>query len=463
MPLRITPSHKAVYVPSSDTAPDSSDLSELSEDDHFAQDDSDDETLFDHNSYEIGPAIATRQLSIHHYNVKEWDTRDAYRELYKHWKQTITKSFAVEDTFHHEHSETHNNITVKALIPTWPGYMGFIRYSKITGTITFINADAYLLQSTHTIEPEDSTTDNINNTDALFQFQNDRLKAIAYVLLLSGFNIQITSRNHIWTFNLSLTPVSSTSPSRNIPRISCTVNTLTHTHNPIPPNNTLTITITSQYPSPLQPQTFRNWLRTSLYLTHPNPNPLSLNIHTGTIANKNKNTIPTPHGTILLAPTHSGTLYLNGILLPERNFPRAQYKYGYDFHYGIPTTSGRRLASAVHELDLICCIWDAAIREKSVYAVPRFVDMVLEGGDGGSWVVDVRGVEDGAGMGDEAVEAVWWAIVVRGYYCCEECKAGEIRRMLGKEPVKVPVGLWGAFRRLGFVGRVWERDGRDGR
>lgn len=85
MPLRITPSHKAVYVPSSDTAPDSSDLSELSEDDHLGPDDSEDDTLFNHNSYEIGPAIATRQLSIHHYNVKEWDTRDAYRELYKHW------------------------------------------------------------------------------------------------------------------------------------------------------------------------------------------------------------------------------------------------------------------------------------------------------------------------------------------------------------------------------------------
>ncbi|GLA83970.1 hypothetical protein AtubIFM56815_008179 [Aspergillus tubingensis] len=410
MPLRITPSHKAVYVPSSDTAPDSSDLSELSEDDHFAQDDSDDETLFDHTGYKIGPAIATRQLSIHHYNVKEWDTRDAYRELYKHWKQTITKSFAVEDTFHHKQSETHNNITVKALIPTWPGYMGFIRYSKVTGTITFINADAYLLQSTYTPEPEDSTTDNINNIDALFQFQNDRLKAVAYVLLLSGFNIQITSRNYIWTFNLPLplTPVSSPA-NKNHPRVSCTVNTLSHTYTHFP-NNTITITIiTSQS---LQPQTFRTWLRTSLYLTHPS-------------SNTNKNTIPTPHGTILLAPTHSGTLYLKGILLPECNFPRGKYKYGYDFHYGIPTTSGRRLASPLHEIDLICCIWDAAIREKSVYAVPRFVDMLLEGGDWGSWVVDVGG-DGGGGLGDEAVEAVWWAIVVRGYYCCEEGADGGV-------------------------------------
>ncbi|GLB01915.1 hypothetical protein AtubIFM57258_000326 [Aspergillus tubingensis] len=412
MPLRITPSHKAVYVPSSDTAPDSSDLSELSEDDHLGPDDSEDDTLFNHNIYDIGPAIATRQLSIHHYNVKEWDTRDAYRELYKHWKQTITKSFAVEDMFHHEHSETNNHITVKALIPTWPGYMGFIRYTKITGTITFINADAYLLQSTYTPQHEDSTTDS--NNDTLFQFQNDRLKAVVYVLLISGFNIQITSRNHIWTFNLPLTPVSSTSPNKNIPQISCTVNTLSPTHNPIP-NNTLTITITTS--QSLQPQTFRTWLRTSLYLTHPNPNPLSLNIHTDTIANKN--TIPTPHGTILLSPTHSGTLYLRGILLPERNFPRTQYKYGYDFHYGIPTTSGRRLASPLHEVDLIGCIWDAAIREKSVYAVPRFVDMLLEGGDWGSWVVDVGG-DGGGGLGDEAVEAVWWAIVVRGYYFCEE-------------------------------------------
>lgn len=54
-----------------------------------------------------------------------------------------------------------------------------------------------------------------------------------------------------------------------------------------------------------------------------------------------------------------------------------------------------------------------------MYAVPRFVDMLLEGGDWGSWVVDVGG-DGGGGLGDEAVEAVWWAIVVRGYYCCEE-------------------------------------------
>lgn len=82
MPLRITPSHKAVYEPSSDAAPDFSDLSELSEDDHL---DSEDDALLDHNGYEIGFAIAATQLSIHHYNVKEWDTRDAYRELYKFW------------------------------------------------------------------------------------------------------------------------------------------------------------------------------------------------------------------------------------------------------------------------------------------------------------------------------------------------------------------------------------------
>lgn len=82
MPLGITPSHKAVYEPSSDAAPDFSDLSELSEDDHL---DSEDDALLDHNGYEVGPAIATTQLSIHHYNVKEWDTRDAYRELYKFW------------------------------------------------------------------------------------------------------------------------------------------------------------------------------------------------------------------------------------------------------------------------------------------------------------------------------------------------------------------------------------------
>lgn len=42
-------------------------------------------------------------------------------------------------------------------------------------------------------------------------------------------------------------------------------------------------------------------------------------------------------------------------------------------------------------------------------------------------------------------------------------QAGEVGTMLGKESVKVPLGLWGAFRRLGFVGRVLEERGvRDG-
>lgn len=79
--------------------------------------------------------------------------------------------------------------------------MGFIRYSKTTGTITFINADALLLQSTdnnHTPETENFT----NDTTFFFRFQNERLKAVAYVLLRSGFNIQITSQKYIWTFNI---------------------------------------------------------------------------------------------------------------------------------------------------------------------------------------------------------------------------------------------------------------------
>ncbi|KAI2914145.1 hypothetical protein CBS147321_8029 [Aspergillus niger] len=356
MPLRITPSHKAVYEPSSDAAPDFSDLSELSEDDHL---DSEDDALLDHNGYEIGPAIATTQLSIHHYNVKEWDTRDAYRELYKFWKQTIVKSFAVEDTFHHEHEETRNWITVKALIPTWPGYMGFIRYSKTTGTITFINADALLLQSTdnnHTPETENFT----NDTTFFFRFQNERLKAVAYVLLRSGFNIQITSQKYIWTFNIP--SIADSSPK--IPNLlSCTVNTLNGTHKPTTPTTTpyqprpahdLTITITSSHPQIpllLPPHTFRTWLRVSLHLT---PKPPSANI------------IPTPHGDILLDPEFSGTLYLRGILLPELSFDRCRYKYGYNLHYGIPTTSGRRLASPLHEVDLICSIcgygfWGSAV------------------------------------------------------------------------------------------------------
>ncbi|TPR06894.1 AIG2-like family protein [Aspergillus niger] len=402
MPLRITPSHKAVYEPSSDAAPDFSDLSELSEDDHL---DSEDDALLDHNGYEIGPAIATTQLSIHHYNVKEWDTRDAYRELYKFWKQTIVKSFAVEDTFHHEHEETRNWITVKALIPTWPGYMGFIRYSKTTGTITFINADALLLQSTdnnHTPETENFT----NDTTFFFRFQNERLKA-------------------------PTTP--TTTPYQ--PR----------------PAHDLTVTITSSHPQfpLLPPHTFRTWLRVSLHLT---PKPPSANI------------IPTPHGDILLDPEFSGTLYLRGILLPELSFDRCRYKYGYNLHYGIPTTSGRRLASPLHEVDLICSVWGAAICSAPVYVLPRFVDMVF---GGVPWPVEVMWA-DGGGMAAEAVEAVWWSLLVRGgegvfYYCGArgEEEAGEIRRLLGKKPVAIPSGLWDALRRLRLIRTVWEeRDGR---
>lgn len=51
--------------------------------------------------------------------------------------------------------------------------------------------------------------------------------------------------------------------------------------------------------------------------------------------------------------------------------------------------------------------------------------MLLESGDGEgdgrSWVVDVGGA---GGLGDEAVEAVWWAIVVRGYGC--HCEGEEV-------------------------------------
>ncbi|GLA14087.1 hypothetical protein AnigIFM62618_011507 [Aspergillus niger] len=452
MPLRIAPSRKAVYEPSSDAAPDFSDLSELTE-----NDDSEDDTLLDNNGYEIGPAIATTQLSIHHYNVKEWDTRDAYRELYKFWKQTIVKSFAVEDTFHHEHEETRNWITVKSLIPTWPGYMGFIRYSKTTGTITFINADALLLQSTdnnHTPETEVFTNDNT----FFFQFQNERLKAVAYVLLRSGFNIQITSQKYIWTFNIP--PIADSSPN-NPNLLSCTVNTLNLTHKPITPTTTpyqlrpahdLTITITSSHPQIplLPPHTFRTWLRVSLHLT---PKPPSANI------------IHTPHGDILLDSEFSGTLYLRGILLPEPSFDRCRYKYGYNFHYGIPTTSGRRLASPLHEIDLICSVWGAAICSAPVYVLPRFVDMVS---GGVPWPVEVMWA-DGGGMAAEAVEAVWWSLLVRGgegvfYYCGargEEEEAGEIRRLLGKKPVAIPSGLWDALRRLRLIRTVWEeRDGR---
>lgn len=46
---------------------------------------------------------------------------------------------------------------------------------------------------------------------------------------------------------------------------------------------------------------------------------------------------------------------------------------------------------------------------------------------GGRGLLMLGGVEDGAGMGDEAVEAVWWAIVVRGYYCCEEVSSFFVR------------------------------------
>ncbi|GKZ31319.1 hypothetical protein AbraIFM66950_011714 [Aspergillus brasiliensis] len=459
MPLKITSSHRAVYVPSSDAAPDSSDLSELSEDDHLGYDDSEDDTLFEHDGCETGSEIASRQVSIHHYNVKEWDTRDAYRELYKFWKQTIVRSFAVDDTFHHQYEETRNWITVKALIPTWPGYMGFIRYSKATGTIIFVNADALLLQSTHIPSNNSSAPGTEDPTnDTLFQFQNERLKAVAYVLLRSGFNIQITSRKYIWTFNLPPSILKSSPNNSNL--LSCTVSDLNLTHKPITtitptwqprPTQDLTITITTSHPQLLllTPRIFRTWLRVSLHLTE----------------SPSANIIRTQHGDILLDPEYSGMLYLRGILLPESGFDKRQYKYGYNFHYGIPTTSGRRLASPLHELDLICSIWDAAICSNPGEVLPKFVEMIY---GGRPWPVDVIWADGGGGggggglMAAEAVKAVWWSLLVRGgdgmfYYCGPRGEeASEIRRLLGKEPVAIPSGFWDALRTLRLIRTVWE-------
>ncbi|PYI07965.1 hypothetical protein BO78DRAFT_298434, partial [Aspergillus sclerotiicarbonarius CBS 121057] len=180
---------------------------------------------------------------------------------------------------------------------------------------------------------------------------------------------------------------------------------------------------------------FQSWLRVSIDIDH---------------FSKPSSVVQTRHGDIILDEACSSKLYLRGILLPQSSFKEGGYKYGYKFCYGIPTTSGRRLASTLHESQIICSIWEAAMSQAPEDMVSRYVDMLRTR----PWSLDIALMDDC--LTDSTIKRIWKCLALNAgneefYYRGSTEEAIEIRESLRKKPIELPESLWIVLRRQHLI------------
>ncbi|KAJ5982738.1 hypothetical protein N7451_012838 [Penicillium sp. IBT 35674x] len=272
--------------------------------------------------------------------VKNWDTTDAFRELYQNWYVssrplgallTPCRRDAILETFQLDRRELklsfHDDNAHFAIIASSapndhadPLARGFIKYEKNTGRVTLANACAQLpiesLVMGHTTKDRDNR---------LSGSHGDGLKLAALVMNRQQFQMSIAASHCNWRFGLhgpqqSLRCVVTRARkvSRNDWRPAA--DDMTDLRSSIGRDGAVVIGAGRGNQSrPLSPKTFLRWLR------------ITLDIH-GLISATSM--VQTPQGDLLLDPKCSGQLLLHGVRLAMHPVGGKAFMYGYNFACG---------------------------------------------------------------------------------------------------------------------------------
>lgn len=233
--------------------------------------------------------------------------------------------------------------------PRTPEYIGFIHFSRKSGTLVIANANAKL-QPRHLQLGHDR--------DCQIGRYGEGLKLAIVVMIRAGYKVRIEASDHSWNFSSSGTSnaeyLCTIHPSRK------KVNSSGNDTDAMPTlgnrigKDVAVIIETGK----LQSDEFRDWLRTALGIRG---------------LSKPKDVVRTRHGDLILDTEYSSHTYVRGLSCQIKE----DLHYGYNFHNAGICRGPPYLIDNSNQPELLCRLWEAAIQKRS-QVLPLYVDMLRD-------------------------------------------------------------------------------------
>ncbi|KAJ5369974.1 uncharacterized protein N7496_006094 [Penicillium cataractarum] len=304
-------------------------------------------------------------LSITLSYVKDWDTTDAFRELYQNWKDAILEQFDVDRLAFQPLYEDREDC-VSIIVPDVSNRqercraLGFIRYDKKTGRTILVNPCAQLkpeaLELGHS-----SKRENPN----LIGCHGEGLKLAALVMSRNGYRVKIATANSHWSFSFvgsrfrcMIKPSKmvesgpETDPTEDMARM--------HSH--IERDVVVMVEpAKGKHGKKISLADFQTWVEVTLDIrgiSYPSQ------------------VIETDVGDLILDPHFCGRIYLQGMLLPATSSRLKPYKLGYNFTQGRVNRDRQILVDKHEEANAVRQIWESAIQKNEKVVLPVYVDFL---------------------------------------------------------------------------------------
>ncbi|CAI0650363.1 unnamed protein product [Colletotrichum noveboracense] len=292
--------------------------------------------------------------------VPSWTEADAFREWYQNWKDAIIQNFNLAPRpFILEQNTTNTEIQITAHRPNEAAanfrgreLLGYIKYTKRTGTVELANFNAALEIQHLNLE---GTSKRHNPETA--GVHGEGLKLAALVMTRKNRNVRISSSSAYWSFGFRglaedklhcqiTKPAASTIKKHKDSLLSKTLdgqfreNLTSYIHQDV----SVMISTAKEHDIITQAQFWR-WTE------------VSIDLHCPSL----ENIILTSWGDLLLDPAFAGRIYLKGLQVSSINSGGQKYTFGYDFVSGIINRDRERIMDQTKEAGMIAKIWEAAV------------------------------------------------------------------------------------------------------
>ncbi|KAJ5938341.1 hypothetical protein N7466_001475 [Penicillium verhagenii] len=354
--------------------------------------------------------------------VKDWDTTDAFRELYQNW---YVSNYPVGNLLTPSSSASGDHADPQA--------RGLIQYEKKTGRVILTNASTQLpvesLIMGHTTKAGDQR---------LSGSHGEGLKLAALVMNRHQYKMSIAASHCNWNFGLhgpqlSLRCVITTACKPILIEQRDTVDDMADLHSRIERDVAVVIGAGRGHQSrPVSPKTFLRWLRVTLDI-HQLTSPSSM--------------IPTPQGDLLLDAKFSGKLFLHGVRLSMPTVGGKVFKFGYNFAFGKFSRDRQRMISCFELADLVRRIWEHALSLHEGLLLPSYIDLLRN-------YAHLGDVDKAEILLEPSTKTRIWEHLVHAsrdklfFYSAETNSqtVDAIRKCTGRKPTTLPKSFWQLLR-----------------
>ncbi|KAH8691838.1 hypothetical protein BGW36DRAFT_431085 [Talaromyces proteolyticus] len=401
------------------------------------------------------PTSYSSALGLTKAYARDWDSSDAFRELYQNWKDAIIQSHnlsLLEFTPQTSDTETETLITISKHVETAGNLvaaqcLGYIKFDKGAGVVELANFGSDITPRSMELGFTTKSTD-----PRLTGRYGDGLKIAALVLCRSEYHVRIVSNNSYWNFGFKgklktefyyqLYPAGAD----RVQKLRAAYEAGRQRGKPRKANIWEDVSISvgkvRDHGEPVTMDVFREWMKITIDLNPPSA------------------LVRTPQGSLILDPEFAGRLYIRGIRVHLTDARQSHYRFGYDFLSGsLNANRDRRLeASPDEEARAVSLIWEAAILRQEEMVLTEYKTLLRWH----SSCADVASID--VVLTEATARKLWDAFSkdaqVAGLFYYPQTYADDnlryIQDDLKLEPAALPDQLWRLFRKFGLVNLPFE-------